>query len=105
MSWFNTYATDGDGLTRTVTSKVSLRRIPLPGWTLDELGYRLAVLFPQVDGYGHDTAPDEVKSEIESLMAEIKARGYDPISNLRWNENVTGWGWLNWFEPLKEPTR
>lgn len=103
MSWFNTYeGRDGDGLTRTVVTKVDLSEMPLTEWTLEELGLRLAILFPQVDGYGHLTAPEEVKSEINALMAEIRSRGYDPTSNLQWNENVTGFGWLNWFNEVKE---
>lgn len=97
MSWFNTYERDGDGLTRTVTLTVDLDDLPLPQWTLEEVGYRLAVIFPQVDGYGHLTASESVKTEVRGLMAEIERRGYDPTHNLRANERNTGWGWLPWF--------
>lgn len=98
MSWFNTYKGDGDGLTRTVLTTEDLSDLPLLRWTDNELGFRLAFLYPQVDGYGHLTAPEEVKVEIRSLMKEIERRGYDSISNLRLNERCTGWGWLPGFD-------
>lgn len=111
MSWFNTYPSrDGDALTRTgvitenavrIVTKDDLSKLPLGEWTLDELGLRLAVLYPQVDGYGHQTAPEEVITEVEDLMREIRSRGYDPVSNLQYNERFQGWGWLNWFDELK----
>ena len=76
MSWFNTY--DRDGLTRVVKTQVDLKELPLDQWTDNELGYRLAVLYPEVDGYGHLTASEETNKEIASLMKEIERRGYDP---------------------------
>jgi len=98
MSWFNTYERDGDGLTRKVVTEVDLTSVPLIEWTDDELGFRLAFLYPQVDGYGHLTASEEVKAEINALLAEIERRGYNPISNLQFNERNTGWGWLPGFQ-------
>lgn len=97
MSWFNTYKSDGDGLTRKVVTKVDLTRVPLADWTDDELGFRLAVIYPEVDGYEHLSASDAVKTEVSSLMAEIERRGYDATSNLRYNEQNTGRGWLSGF--------
>lgn len=103
MSWFNTYPSrEGAALTRTVVTRVDLSRLPLGDWTLDELGRRLAVLYPQVDGYGHQTALEEVITEVEDLMREIRSRGFDPASNLQYNERFQGWGWLNWFDKVKE---
>lgn len=98
MSWFNTYTRDGDGFTREVVTKVNLRDLPLSEWTDNELGFRLAVIFPQVDGYGHLTASEEVKAEVSRLRDEIERRGYDWTSNLRFNERNTGWGWLPGFQ-------
>lgn len=98
MTWFNAYESYGDGLTRKVVTEVNLREVPLTEWTDDELGFRLAVIFPQVDGYGHLTADDTVKAEVRSLMAEIERRGFDATSNLRYNERCTGWGWLPGFQ-------
>ena len=101
MSWFNTYARHGDGLTRVVKTKIDLSELTLNQWTENELGLRLAIIFPEVDGYGHLTASEEIKTEIRSIMGELERRGLDPISNLRWNERVTGWGWLPGFTKLR----
>lgn len=103
MGWFNTYADDeARSLTRRVVTEADLTSLPLTEWTDDELGLRLAVLYPQVDGYEHKTAPDEVKVEIRSLMTEIERRGYDPASNLIFNERNSGWGWLPGFWKRKD---
>lgn len=99
---FNTYPSDGDGLTRKVVTEVALADLPLAEWTDDELGYRLAVIYPKVDGREHLTATDEIKAEVVALMAEIERRGYDPVSNLQYNERVTGFGWLSGFAPKGE---
>lgn len=100
MTRFNTYEGDGDGLTRKVVTHVDLTTLSLDEWTLDELGFRLAVIYPQVDGYGHLTASTEVKAEVWRLLSEIQRRGYDPTSNLRLNERVTGFGWQPGFRKL-----
>lgn len=100
--WFNTYDSDGDGLTRKVVTKVDLSALPYSEWTDDELGFRLAVVYPEVDGYGHLTASEEVKAEVRALMEAIESRGYDPSSNLRYNERCKGWGWLPGFQKLRE---
>jgi hypothetical protein len=97
VSWFNTYESDGDGLTRRVVTHVDLSDMPIQWWTLHELGYRLAVIYPQVDGREHETASEAIKTEVRGLMAEIERRGYDPIHNLQVNERITGFGWLPWF--------
>lgn len=103
MSWFNTYeSVEGDALTRKVVTTVDLSKLPLADWTLEELGRRLAVLYPKVDGYGYLTADAEVIAETRALMTEIGDRGYDPISNLRYNERFSGWGWLNWFDKKED---
>lgn len=96
MGYFNADEVTNNGLTRVV--KVDLTTLPLIEWTDDELGLRLAVLYPKVDGYGHLTATDQVKEEITSLMREIERRGYDPLSNLIYNERNSGWGWLPGFQ-------
>lgn len=113
MSSFNAfYQRYEGGLIRTgvvtenavrIVTKTDLSELPLTEWTRDELGLRLAFIYPQVDGYGHETAPEEVITEVEDLMREIRSRGFDPVSNLIYNERVQGWGWLNWFDRLKEP--
>jgi hypothetical protein len=100
VSWFNTYERDGDGLTRVVKTEVDLSELPFVQRTNNELGFRLAVLYPQIDGYEHLTASDEVKTEINSLIGEIRRRGLDPVSNLQWNERCQGWGWLPGFKKI-----
>lgn len=97
MVWFNTYDSDGDGLIREVRTYVNLAEVGLAEWTDKELGFRLAFLYPRVDGCEHETAPQEVKDEIERLKAEIERRGYSWYSNLRINERYKGWGWLPGF--------
>ena len=97
MGWFNTYERDGDGLTRRVVTKVDLTDMALTEWTDNELGFRLAVIYPQVDGHEHLTAPASIMAEVRNLMQEIERRGYDATSNLRYNERCTGWGWLPGF--------
>ena len=98
----NRYAYRGDGLVRVERIEHDLTAIPLSGWTDDELGFRLAVLYPQIDGFEHLTAPEEVKTEVRRLMEEIKRRGFDPISNLMLNDRVVGFGWLPGFQKLEE---
>ena len=98
MTWFN--ASDGDGLTRVVRTEIDLSDMPLHDWTDNELGYRLALLYPQVDGFEYETAPEEVKTEVAQLLGEIERRGYKPHSNLQWNEKCQGWGWLPGFQKL-----
>jgi hypothetical protein len=97
MSWFNTYERDGDGLTRVVRTEIDLSEMLLRDWTEEELGFRLAVIYPQVDGHEHLTAPEEIKTEVEQLLAEIERRGWDPHSNLMWNERCVGFGWQPGF--------
>jgi hypothetical protein len=104
VSWFNTYDSDGNGLTRVVRTTVDLDSLPLNEWTLDELGFRLAVIYPQVDGHEHLTASQEVRWEVAGLMQEIERRGFNSSSNLMFNERNTGWGWLPGFRKLKENT-
>lgn len=100
MSAFNAYRRNGDreGFTRRIVTLVDLRTLPLSEWSDDELGFRLAAIYPKVDGYEHLTASDEIKAEVASLMDEITRRGYDPTSNLRYNERVVGWGWQPGFD-------
>lgn len=98
MTHFNTYKSDGDGLSRQVVTTVDLTSLPLSQWSEDELGFRLAVIFPQVDGHGHLTASDEVKAEVGALRDELERRGLDWTSNLRRNERITGFGWLPGFQ-------
>lgn len=102
MGWFNTYPRDEErSLTRVVSREVSLREVPLSSWTQNELGLRLAVLYPKVDGNGHLTASDEVKTEIDDIRAELTTRGLDWSSNLRRNENFRGRGWQSGFQKLE----
>jgi hypothetical protein len=98
--WFNNYPSDGDGLTREIVTRLDLRDVPLSDWTDRELGFRLAVIYPQVDGYHHKVAPLAIKDEVEGLFAEITRRGYDPVSNLMHNERNKGWGWISGFRRL-----
>lgn len=105
MGWFNTYDSDGDGLIREVKTYVDLTTVPLTEWTDNELGFRLAFLYQKVDGYGHLTASQEVKDEVQRLADEIERRGYDWTSNLKHNERVTGWGWLPGFQKKERVSR
>lgn len=99
MSGFNAFY-DGDekrSVTRTIKIEVDLRTLPLTQWTDDELGLRLAVVYSNIDGYGHLTASEATVREAKDLIREIERRGYDWTSNLRYNERFTGWGWLPGF--------
>ena len=97
VAWFNNYEEDGDGLTRIVKTEVDLRTVALKEWTEDELGFRLAAIYPEVDGHAHVTASQQTVDEVTALMEEIRRRGFDPTSNLRFNERNSGWGWLPGF--------
>lgn len=93
---------DSRSLVRRVVQEVDLTTIPLTDWTDDELGFRLAVVYGHLDGYGHLTATEDQKTEARTLMQEIESRGYDPVSNLMLNERVQGFGWLRGFEKRQE---
>lgn len=94
---FNTYEPrNKGGLVRTYVTEVDLRTLPLSEWRPEELGLRLASIYGQVDGRNHETASPEVIAEVETLMAEIRSRGFEPSDNLIYNERFTGWGWLAW---------
>ena len=96
MSFNAFYSHDAvNSLVRREVIQHDLRKIPLREWTNIELTYRLAHIYPQVDGREHLTASDEVKKEIDSLIKEITDRGLDWTSNLRLNERITGFGWLS----------
>lgn len=99
---FNTYY-DGDeerSFTRVIKTTVDLRELTLTKWTDEELHYRLAVIYPKIDGYGYSTASQEVRDEFESLRAELQRRNYDWSWNLRQQERFSGWGWVPWFRKL-----
>ena len=105
MSQFNIYDSDGECLTRVVITTVDLKELPLNQWTTNELGKRLAKLYPQMDGEAWLAADVNVIAEVEAIKQELTERGFVWNSNLIFNERNTGWGWLPGFDTLPPRSR